>query len=98
MPFKIPHPLFQHPYTIPLLHFNQPLPKHSPQKLSKQPQHPLPFKPDLSNPDQLFTLLNQLLQHFPHLNLLLNNPPLPPMTPIQSLTPQQFNQLVRVNV
>ncbi len=43
-------------------------------------------------------MLNQVVEHFGDLNVLVNNAGLGPMTPIESVTPEQFNQVVGVNV
>lgn len=95
---KIAERLFEDGYSIALVDFNEAVAKESAEKLSKEGQEAVAFKADVSNRDQVFSVLNQVVEHFGDLNVLVNNAGLGPMTPIESVTPEQFNQVVGVNV
>ena len=95
---KIAERLFEDGYSIALVDFNEEVAKESAEKLSKEGQEAVAFKADVSNRDQVFSVLNQVVEHFGDLNVLVNNAGLGPMTPIESVTPEQFNQVVGVNV
>ena len=95
---KIAERLFEDGYSIALVDFNEAVAKESAEKLSKEGQKAVAFKADVSNRDQVFSVLNQVVEHFGDLNVLVNNAGLGPMTPIESVTPEQFNQVVGVNV
>ena len=95
---KIAERLFEDGYSIALVDFNEAVAKESAAKLLKEGQEAVAFKADVSDRDQVFSVLNQVVEHFGDLNVLVNNAGLGPMTPIESVRPDQFNKVVGVNV
>lgn len=55
-------------------------------------------KADVSKRDQVFDAVNKVVDHFGDLNVLINNAGLGPTTPIDTITPEQFQQVYGVNV
>ena len=70
---KIAERLFEDGYSIALVDFNEEVAKESAEKLSKEGQEAVAFKADVSNRDQVFSVLNQVVEHFGDLNVLVNN-------------------------
>lgn len=55
-------------------------------------------KADVSKRDQVFDAVNKVVDHFGDLNVMINNAGLGPTTPIDTITPEQFQQVYGVNV
>ena len=61
-------------------------------------QEAIAFKADVSNRDEVFSVLRKVVEHFGEFNVLVNNAGLGPMTPIDTVTPEQFDQVIGVNL
>ena len=77
---KIAERLFEDGYSIALVDFKA-VAKESAEKISRRAKA-VAFKADVSNRDQVFSVLNQVVEHFGDLNVLVNNAGLGPMTPL----------------
>lgn len=55
-------------------------------------------KVDVSKREQMMTAVEETLQKLGDLNVLINNAGLGPTTPIETITPEQFEHVYAVNV
>lgn len=53
---------------------------------------------DVSDRDQMFNAMNETVKHFGDLNVVVNNAGVGPTTPIDTITPDQFNFVYKTNV
>ena len=58
----------------------------------------LPIVADVSDRDAVFAAVDQTVDHFGDLNVMVNNAGLGPTTPIDTITPEQFSKVYGVNV
>lgn len=66
--------------------------------LSKEGQEAVAFRADVSDRENVFDVTRKVVEHFGELNVVVNNAGLGPTTPIHTVTPEQFNQVIGVNV
>lgn len=58
----------------------------------------LPIVADVSDRDAVFAAVKKTVDHFGDLNVVVNNAGLGPTTPIDTITPEQFEKVYGVNV
>lgn len=58
----------------------------------------LPLVADVANREEVFAAVEKTVEHFGDLNVIVNNAGLGPTTPIDSITPEQFEKVYGVNV
>ena len=58
----------------------------------------LPLVADVANREEVFAAVEKTVEHFGDLNVIVNNAGLGPTTPIDSITPEQFERVYGVNV
>lgn len=58
----------------------------------------LPLVADVANREDVFAAVEKTVEHFGDLNVIVNNAGLGPTTPIDSITPEQFEKVYGVNV
>ena len=66
--------------------------------LSKEGQEAVAFRADVSDRENVFDVTRKVVEHFGELNVVVNNAGLGPTTPIHTVTPEQFSQVIGVNV
>ena len=96
--FKIAERLFNDGFNIAIVDFNEENAKKAATTLTKDGQEAVAFKADVSNRDNVFDVTRKVVKYFGELNVVVNNAGLGPMTPIDTVTPEQFNQVIGVNV
>ena len=96
--FSIAQRLFNDGFNVAVVDYNYEGAQEAAAKLNKEGQEAAAYKADVSNRDEVFKVLGEVVNHFGDLNVLVNNAGLGPMTPIETVTPEQFNQVVGVNV
>ncbi|WP_145361469.1 SDR family NAD(P)-dependent oxidoreductase, partial [Staphylococcus epidermidis] len=67
-------------------------------QFKQKPYQPLPFNTHLSKNKQHQQLLQFPLTQFPQLHLMVNNPPLHPLTPILQIPQHQLSNLFNINL
>ncbi|HCG75929.1 MULTISPECIES: (S)-acetoin forming diacetyl reductase [Staphylococcus] len=95
---KIAERLFKDGYHLAIVDYNEEGAKQAAEKLTSKEQEVIAFKADVSNRDEVFSVLRKVVEHFGELNVLVNNAGLGPMTPIETVTPEQFDQVIGVNI
>ncbi|WP_398573762.1 SDR family NAD(P)-dependent oxidoreductase, partial [Staphylococcus epidermidis] len=74
-------------------------PQHTLNPLQQIPLKPKPYPHHLKHQNQSQNLIKHLINHFPTLNILLNNPALQfPPDHFQHITPQQLKQTFITNI
>lgn len=68
------------------------------QKTADSLKDAIAVKADVSDRDQVFDAVNKVVDHFGDLNVMINNAGLGPTTPIDTITPDQFQKVYGVNV
>lgn len=68
------------------------------QKTADSLNDAIAVKADVSDRDQVFDAVNKVVDHFGDLNVMINNAGLGPTTPIDTITPDQFQKVYGVNV
>ena len=53
----------------------------------------LPLVADVANREEVFAAVEKTVEHFGDLNVIVNNAGLGPTTPIDSITPEQFEKV-----
>lgn len=56
------------------------------------------IKVDVSDRDQVFAAVEEAAQAFGRFDVIVNNAGLGPTTPIETITPEQFEQVYKINV
>lgn len=67
-------------------------------ELEKKGVKALPIVADVSDRDAVFAAFDKTVAEFGDLNVVVNNAGLGPTTPIDTITPEQFNKVYGVNV
>lgn len=96
--YKIAERLFNDGFNIGIIDFNEEGAKKAANTLSNDDARIISFKADVSNREDIFNAFQKIVEHFGDLNVLVNNAGLGPMTPIDSITEEQFNKVYGVNV
>lgn len=55
------------------------------------------FKTDVSNRDDVFNLVKQTVEHFGHLDVMINNAGISKEYPLLEMTSEEYDQLINVN-
>ncbi|WP_145517871.1 (S)-acetoin forming diacetyl reductase [Staphylococcus warneri] len=96
--FEIAKRLFNDGFNVALVDYNEQGSKEAAATLKGNSQEAIAFKADVANRDEVFHVFSQVVKHFGELNVVVNNAGLGPMTPIDTVTTEQFNQVIGVNV
>ncbi|BGE81199.1 MULTISPECIES: (S)-acetoin forming diacetyl reductase [Staphylococcus] len=96
--FKIAERLFKDGFSVALVDFNEEGAKKAAASLKAEGQEAVAFKADVSDRENVFNVLRGVVEHFGEFNVLVNNAGLGPMTPIDTVTPEQFSQVIGVNI
>ena len=95
---KIAERLFKDGFNLAIVDYNEEGAKNAASSLMNNEQEAIAFKADVSNRDEVFSVLRKVVEHFGEFNVLVNNAGLGPMTPIDTVTPEQFDQVIGVNL
>lgn len=95
---KIAERLFKDGFNLAIVDYNEEGAKNAASSLTTNEQEAIAFKADVSNRDEVFSVLRKVVEHFGEFNVLVNNAGLGPMTPIDTVTPEQFDQVIGVNL
>ncbi|MCC3706413.1 (S)-acetoin forming diacetyl reductase [Staphylococcus capitis] len=95
---KIAERLFKDGFNLAIVDYNEEGAKNAASSLMNNEQEAIAFKADVSNRDEVFSVLRKVVEHFEEFNVLVNNAGLGPMTPIDTVTPEQFDQVIGVNL
>lgn len=95
---KIAEHLFKDGFNLAIVDYNEEGAKNAASSLMNNEQEAIAFKADVSNRDEVFSVLRKVVEHFGEFNVLVNNAGLGPMTPIDTVTPEQFDQVIGVNL
>ena len=96
--FKIAERLFNDGFNVAIVDFNEEGAKKAAEALSKEGQEAVAFRADVSDRENVFDVTRKVVEHFGELNVVVNNAGLGPTTPIHTVTPEQFSQVIGVNV
>ena len=94
--FKIAERLFNDGFNVAIVDFNEEGAKKAAESLSKEGQEAVAFRADVSDRENVFDVTRKVVEHFGELNVVVNNAGLGPTTPIHTVTPEQFNQVIGV--
>ena len=95
---KIAERLFKDGFNLAIVDYNEEGAKTAASSLTNNEQEAIAFKADVSNRDEVFSVLRKVVEHFGEFNVLVNNAGLGPMTPIDTVAPEQFDQVIGVNL
>ena len=95
---KIAERLFKDGFNLAIVDYNEEGAKNAASSLTTNEQEAIAFKADVSNRDEVFSVLRKVVEHFGEFNVLVNNAGLGPMTPIDTVAPEQFDQVIGVNL
>lgn len=96
--YKIAERLFNDGFNIGIIDFNEEGAKKAAETLSNDKIRSISVKADVSKREDVFKAFQKIVDHFGDINVLVNNAGLGPMTPIDSITEEQFNKVYGVNV
>lgn len=71
---------------------------HSVGKLANKECQALGLKADVSNPDQVKRAIEKALQYWGRIDILVNNAGICPMTQVTDITPQEWDQVLAINL
>ena len=95
---KIAERLFKDGFSVALVDFNEEGAKKAAASLKAEGREAIAFKADVSDRENVFNVLRSVVEYFGEFNVLVNNAGLGPMTPIDTVTPEQFSQVIGVNI
>ena len=96
--YQIAKRLFSDGFKLAIVDFNGEGANQAAHALSQDDSKVIAIKADVSNRDDVFNAMNQTVEHFGDLHVLVSNAGLGPMTPIDSITPEDFDKVYGVNV
>ncbi|MBO1198435.1 (S)-acetoin forming diacetyl reductase [Staphylococcus simiae] len=96
--FKISERLFNDGFNVAIVDYNEQGAQQAAQQLSSDGSRAIAIKADVANRDDVFNAVRQTVEHFGDFHVIVNNAGLGPMTPIDSITPEQFDKVYGVNV
>ncbi|MFU0762088.1 (S)-acetoin forming diacetyl reductase [Staphylococcus pasteuri] len=96
--YQIAKRLFSDGFKLAIVDFNGEGANQASHALSQDDSKVIAIKADVSNRDDVFNAMNQTVEHFGDLHVLVSNAGLGPMTPIDSITPEDFDKVYGVNV
>ena len=96
--YQIVKRLFDDGFKVAIVDFNGEGAIQAAQSLTQDDSKVLAIKADVANRDDVFNALNQTVEHFGDFHVLVSNAGLGPMTPIDSITPEDFDKVYGVNV
>lgn len=96
--FAIAERLFNDGFKISIVDYNENGAKEAAKKLSIDESETIAVKADVSNRDQVFDAVQETVDAFGDLNVLVSNAGIGPTTPIDTITEEQFQNVYGVNV
>ena len=91
--YQIVKRLFDDGFKVAIVDFNGEGAIQAAQSLTQDDSKVLAIKADVANRDDIFSAINQTVEHFGDFHVLVSNAGLGPMTPIDSITPEDFDKV-----
>ncbi|OFI49972.1 acetoin reductase [Floricoccus tropicus] len=95
--FAIAERLLKDGFKVALVDYNEEVAKEAAEKLADKGET-ISIKADVSKRDEVFAAVNETVEKLGGFDVIINNAGVGPTTPIDTITPEQFEQVYGINV
>ena len=92
--FAIAKRLYKDGFDVAMVDYNENSVRAAAKELG---EHAIAIKADVSKRDEIFSAVDKVIDVYGDLSVIVNNAGVAPTTPIESITPEQFEKVYSVN-